>query len=189
MDLAHSANRMVAAGRDDIIPLQASVLRPPFADGAFDVVVSTSTLDHFTTPECIWASLDALCRLLKPSGVLVLTMDNPANPLIRLRGGRMLSALRKIRMVPYHVGPTACAGKLREHLEKSGLTVEMVDHVMHFPRVVGLHAANLTDRLGIGFGQKLLLRTMAVCEHLVPGWLRAVTGHYSAIIARKRQRH
>ncbi len=57
----------------------------PFADGAFDLVVSNSTLDHFRTPADIQTSFAELHRVLAPGGSLILTLDNPSNPVVALQ--------------------------------------------------------------------------------------------------------
>ena len=49
-----------------------------------DVVVSTSTLDHFSSRQEIERSLDELNRVLRPGGTLLITMDNSRNPLYYL---------------------------------------------------------------------------------------------------------
>ena len=62
----------------------ADVRYLPFADGACDVVVSNSTLDHFATREEIVAALREIHRVLRLDGCLLLTLDNLANPVVAL---------------------------------------------------------------------------------------------------------
>ncbi len=57
----------------------------PFPDGAFDRVFSNSTLDHFDSRDDIREALRELARVLHPEGELLLTLDNLANPVVRLR--------------------------------------------------------------------------------------------------------
>ncbi len=52
----------------------------PFKAGSFDLIVSISTLDHLPPPLLAGALAD-LCRVLKPNGCLVLTLDSRHNPL------------------------------------------------------------------------------------------------------------
>jgi SAM-dependent methyltransferase len=63
----------------------ADVRGLPFTDGAFDVVVSNSTLDHFASIDDIQTALVQLHRVTLPGGTLVVTLDNPSNPIIALR--------------------------------------------------------------------------------------------------------
>ncbi len=53
----------------------------PFPLASVDVIVSTSTLDHFEAREPLAASIDELERVLRPGGTLFVTLDNPRNPL------------------------------------------------------------------------------------------------------------
>jgi hypothetical protein len=57
---------------------------------------------------------------------------------------------------------------------------------MHFPRVVGVHVAGLLSRIGLKTPQRLFLATMRAFERMPFCWLRTLTGHYSAIIARRQ---
>ncbi len=51
-----------------------------FQDGAFDLIVSTSTLDHFPRRAEFLRALEELVRVLRPGGRMVLVLDNPLNP-------------------------------------------------------------------------------------------------------------
>jgi len=50
----------------------------------FDTVLSNSTLDHFDGAAQIRVSLAEPARVLRPGGRLLVTLDNPANPLLAL---------------------------------------------------------------------------------------------------------
>jgi 2-polyprenyl-6-hydroxyphenyl methylase/3-demethylubiquinone-9 3-methyltransferase len=52
-----------------------SVLDLPFPDASFDVVFSTEVIEHTTEPR---RAVSELCRVLRPAGVLVLTVPNRA---------------------------------------------------------------------------------------------------------------
>jgi SAM-dependent methyltransferase len=187
IDIAQGATVQASRRSKHVRAVRASVLAAPFSPESFDAVVSTSTLDHFVDPGDIGVALGEVSRVLRPGGVLYLTMDNPTNPLIRIRGGRLLGLLRRMRIVPYYVGVTLSARDLCTLLERCGYVVETVDHVMHFPRIVGVHAAGIVTRLRMRFVGRALLVLMRVWEHMPGRWVRSVTGHYSAIVARKRE--
>ena len=72
----------------------------PFPAGTFDGVLSTSTLDHFEAIDDLHRALGELRRVLRPAGRLVLTLDNPANPLIRLRNALPPDVARTNRTGP-----------------------------------------------------------------------------------------
>src|SRR6202030_1884380 len=74
LDFAPSVLAAATIRHPALLWCAADVRRLPFASGAFDVVVSNSTLDHFDTREEIFASLRGFHRVLRPAGILLLTM-------------------------------------------------------------------------------------------------------------------
>ncbi len=54
----------------------ASILATGYADGIFDCVISRDVLDHISKADAI-AALKELCRITKPGGILVFTLDAP----------------------------------------------------------------------------------------------------------------
>lgn len=59
-----------------------SILRLPFADHSFDVVLSSEVIEHTPDPE---RGVRELCRAVRPGGVLVLTSPNRLwQPVVRL---------------------------------------------------------------------------------------------------------
>ena len=83
MDVAAPTARLALRRRG--VPLVAADVRSlPFHDGAFDLVVSLSTLNHFPTADDISVALREVRRVLAPGGRLALTLDNLSNPYIRL---------------------------------------------------------------------------------------------------------
>lgn len=68
------ANLLREARRKGIERLAAcDVARLPFADGTFDVVVSSECIEHTPSPA---VSVRELARVLRPGGILVLTTPN-----------------------------------------------------------------------------------------------------------------
>jgi len=59
--------------------LTADVRSLPLKDNAFDLILSTSTLDHFENVEDFKKSLKELKRVLKPSGEMVIALNNMCN--------------------------------------------------------------------------------------------------------------
>ncbi|NTW37763.1 MAG: class I SAM-dependent methyltransferase, partial [Syntrophobacteraceae bacterium] len=56
-----------------------------FRSNVFDRVISNSTLDHFSDKKDIFQSLRELQRIMRPGGTLMITLDNPWNPIVFLR--------------------------------------------------------------------------------------------------------
>jgi SAM-dependent methyltransferase len=160
----------------------ADVRSLPFAEASFDVVFSGSTLDHFESAADIHVALGELCRVLRPGGTLILTLDNPANPLIWLRNGPLLGLLRRIGIVPYHVGATLGPRALERAVQAVGLDVVATTAVMHCPRAVAVALAGLMERLSRSWQESFLrhLQTWERLERLPTRWL---TGHYVAVHA------
>jgi demethylmenaquinone methyltransferase / 2-methoxy-6-polyprenyl-1,4-benzoquinol methylase len=76
--LAHGRDRLIDAGRANVICVQADAERLPFADGTFDAVTIGFGLRNVTDK---MAALASMRRTLKPGGqLLVLEFSQPALP-------------------------------------------------------------------------------------------------------------
>jgi SAM-dependent methyltransferase len=160
----------------------ADVRSLPFAEASFDVVFSGSTLDHFESAADIQTALSELRRVLRPGGTLILTLDNPANPLIWLRNGPLLRLLRRIGIVPYQVGATLRPRALERAVQAAGLDVVETTAVMHCPRAIAVAVAGPMERLSRSW-QESFLRQLDTWERLERWPTRWLTGHYVAVHA------
>ena len=160
----------------------ADVRSLPFAEASFDVVFSGSTLDHFESAADIQTALGELRRVLRPGGTLILTLDNPANPLIWLRNGPLLRLLRRIGVVPYEVGATLGPRSLERAVRAAGFDVVEMTAVLHCTRAIAVALAGLMERLSRSWQESFLrhLQTWERLEHWPTRWL---TGHYVAVHA------
>ena len=160
----------------------------PFEDGSIDAVVSNSTLDHFDEAAEIDRSVVELARVLRPGGTLLLTLDNPSNPLVALAKAlprhalnrtwlRWADASARIGLLPYHVGATYGRSRLRTVVEQAGFAVEETTAIVHAPRPI---AVMIGQRLE---GGGRFLRVLAALERLEQTPTRFVTGHFVAIRA------
>lgn len=164
---------------------EADVRRLPFPDGHFDGVFSGSTLDHFDATGSIAEALNEIARVLRPGGRLILTLDNPGNPLISLRNGPLLAVLRRLGIVPYQVGVTLARGPLLEAVQAAGFEVIATRALQHCPRVLAVGLAPIIGWLPRPC-QGVFLRLLAGCEWLDRLPSRWWTAHYIAVLARKR---
>jgi SAM-dependent methyltransferase len=146
-----------------------------FADGSFDVVVSNSTLDHLETIDDIRAALRELERVLAPGGVLVVSLDNPVNPLVAVRNALPFGALNRLGLVPYNVGATCGPGRLRRLLDEAGFVVGELTAIMHVPRVLA----------GLSRRTSPLPRSLIAAERLARAPTRYLTGQFVAARALK----
>ncbi len=140
IDLAHSVLRQSAARLQNVSSdrVQTAAQQLPFCPDSFDAVISLSTLDHFGSTEEISQSLRELRDLTKPGGELLLTLDNAANPVVRLRNGLPFEILRRLSISPYRYGVTLGPTALREALEAAGWRVRTLTPVVHAPRVLSV---------------------------------------------------
>lgn len=157
----------------------------PFASSSFDVVVSNSTLDHFSTSHEIVVGLRELWRVLRAGGQLLLTLDNLANPIITVRNFLPFQLLNWLGLVPYYVGATHGPRSLRRIVQEVGFEVQAVEAIMHCPRVLVVALGRLIEgRLGPA-SQRRFWRGLMAFERLACWPTRFLTGHFIAINAIK----
>jgi SAM-dependent methyltransferase len=171
------------AGLDAVV---ADVRSLPFRDGCFDAVFSGSTLDHFSDVTDIGVALGECARVLRPGGSLVLTLDNPGNPLIWLRNGPLLRVVRRLGIVPYQVGATLHRRGLAKTVRAAGFEIRQMTAVMHCPRVLAVALASPLSSLGHA-ACEAFLRAISSFEALESLPTRWYTGHYLAVHAVRGQ--
>jgi SAM-dependent methyltransferase len=160
--------------RSSVRAVAADVRSLPFASGSFDGVLSTSTLDHFDDVEDIHRSFLELRRVLRRDGRLVLTLDNPTNPLIRIRNGLPSNAQRRSGLVPFPVGRTIGRRQGCATLEAAGFRVLGTAFVLHAPHVIGTRLA------AWGPWEH---RVLPIFDRLGRSRVAPVTGHFVAFDA------
>lgn len=179
LDAARARNPGMGAVTADVRSL-------PFATGAFDAVISISTLDHFDSLDAMREALVELRRVLRDGGGLLVTIDNDAQPIVALRNRLPFGLLNALGLVPYRTGRTCDARTLRRLLASSGFDVRELTHVEHCPRVLVVPVARVVARLAPGRIRSMFLRTLERFERLERWPSRAVTGHYVAAWALRR---
>jgi len=161
-----AATRLVNQG---VSVLAADVRRLPFRTGTLDLILSSSTLDHFEKISELNAALAELARVLQPGGRLIVTLDNPWNPLYWL-----LRAMSRVRVTPFPLGRTLSAPSLARSLKDCGLEVESTGTLLHNPRVLST-IVFLALRRCLGERAdspvRALLRLFATGEKLPTRWL------------------
>lgn len=162
--------------------LAAADLRSlPFRDGAFDFVLSTSSLDHFSSFGELEAALAEIARVLAPGGRLLITFDNLWNPLYHLLRGASRAGL-----LPFPLGLTPSPGALPALLRRHGLETGGTHWLIHNPRGISTLLFLALRRL---FGRhaggpiRLLLGLFALGGRLPT---RRFTACFVAVCARKR---
>jgi SAM-dependent methyltransferase len=99
--------------------------------GSMDAIVSTSTLDHFESRAEFERAIEQLAGTLRPGGVLIITLDNPQNPLY----GLLRWASRR-DWLPFRLGYTTTLSGLARYLEEAGMRVTATATMIHNPRML-----------------------------------------------------
>lgn len=183
-DLALTTARGAVRKPTRMVAAVADVRQLPFSAMAFDIVFSDSTLDHFEAESHIRQALAELGRVLRPGGTLLLTMDNPTNPLVRIRN-RAPAFWMRLGVVPYAVGATCDAGRLGQWLREAGFDAIATETILHVPRVLAVPACRLLSAMGTRRPGRRMLHWLLFCERLRTSPVNGLTGHFVAATARR----
>ena len=125
--LAEMARQKALQRRVHLNLCVADVRRLAFKDNKFDLIISTSTLDHF--PE-IDVALEELYRVLKPKGVIILTLHNKTNLPVYF----MYKLMKLFRKYPFgYAEGTYSLWKSRQLMRSAGFSIEDSSAVIHVP--------------------------------------------------------
>lgn len=185
IDVSGSVLREAARSCASLSCTGSDVRALPFRSGIFDAVVSLSTLDHFPGTGDVVDAVKELHRVLAPGGVLILTLDNLANPVIALRNSLPYRLTHAAGLVPYPVGRTFGPEAARALVEQAGFRVSDLTAVMHAPRVLAIPLMSAFGGKAKGRVDRLLLRSAMRFERLRGLKSRFRTGHFIAIRAEK----
>jgi SAM-dependent methyltransferase len=124
--ILETARRQAPAGAE---LRQANLERLPFADGAFDLVLSTQVIEHVLDPSLAVAEL---ARVLDSGGVLVISTDNARNRITQvLNAPRQLFVtllrLRHHRSAVHSPATPFSPESFRALLEGAGLEVDRLE--------------------------------------------------------------
>lgn len=161
--------------------LAADVRRLPFANQAFQFIISTSTLDHFNDPADLGRSLRELHRVLVASGQLIVTVDNRQNvfdPLLRLA--------HRLGFVPYFIGRSYSIGELVAELKATGFEVTATTAILHNPRLGATALVAIANRLQWGPLTRWVQRRLIAAQRLTGSRWQYRTGSFVAARARRR---
>jgi SAM-dependent methyltransferase len=185
MDVSRVALHAARARHRQLRAAGADTCSLPFADAAFDIVVSNSTLDHLNRYDEVAASVRELHRVLKCDGQLIITLDNAANPAIALRNALPRPWRDRLGVVPYQVGVTLDQHRLVKVLQTSGFHVGAVRFLMHHPSVIAPALLRLIERAAPPALHQRSLDWLDKLERLGEWPTRAHTGHFVAVRATK----
>ncbi len=185
MDIAAESADAAKKQFPEMAAICADVRKLPFSDHCFDLIVSNSTLDHFQSRNEIDQGLRELFRVLGEGGELLISLDNPQNPMVGLRNLLPYRLLNRLNLVPYFVGETYGRRGLAAALEKAGFQVLEIKAIMHCPRVLAVAVAGILQRRASEKSQRRFLAVLQRFEFLASLPTRFFTGHFVAVRVRK----
>lgn len=187
VDLAPSAAYAAMRRYEELNAVPGDVRALPYPDASIDTIISLSTLDHFDDRRDIATALGEFRRVLRPGGTLILTLDNPWNPLVGLRQILPNALLRGLGIVPYDCGVTVSPRRLRRMVREAGLIDVEMTAVLHCPRVFAVAAASVIERwagdLQSGVARSFLSALLAF-EALERWPTCYISGHFTALRVR-----
>jgi SAM-dependent methyltransferase len=160
--------------------LTADVRSLPFCSESIDLFFSNSTLDHFESAGEFRQAVGELARVLSPGGRLIVTLDNPWNPLYH-----PLRWASRLRRAPFSLGYTTSRAGLARVLTDAGLQVLDTGVLIHNPRIVSTLLFLAMRRLMGSYADgpiRLLLRVFSLLGHIPT---RGLTACYVAACAEK----
>jgi SAM-dependent methyltransferase len=177
-----------ACGRRSLTQaLGADVRQLPFPPGTFDLILSTSTLDHFDRRDEIDGALWELQSVLRPDGRLLVTLDNPTNPILRVRQLVYRIAGSIPGVIPFRMGHTLSQPALVTALEQAGFDVVESGYMIHMPRVLALWAGEWAARRGSARTASRLVAVFRWVERAAGALsTRRWTGHFIFADCRRR---
>ena len=145
------AERTTATTPARIHRCSSPILRAlPFASASLARILSGSSLDHFKDKAEIAGALAELERALGPGGCLVVTFDNPHNPIVRLRNGLPFHWLRAIRLVPYFVGAMYDRTDIEREFTALGLRITSISAIAQRAACTGHLGGVAAGAMGTG---------------------------------------
>lgn len=160
--------------------VNCDVRQLPFTGNSLDLIVSDSTLDHFTHTEEIEIALSEFNRILKPGGTLIITMDNKGNltePLFRLWIGLGLAS--------FFIGKTYSVRELHQALAKAGLRVIASTAIIHNPRFFTKVIIAFLRKIGHTRFERSIRRVLAFLDGLENSQTKYLTAQFIAVKAVK----
>ncbi len=158
-----------------------------FKPDSFDQIISNSTLDHFSNKKDITASLKEIWSILKPGGVLIITLDNPSNPVVYLRNSLSYRLLKFFGIIPFYMGVTVSQHELIRILESNGFSVHDSTYIDHSPRIFAIRIGHILEKIGSKKIKICFLRLLRIFELLERLSTRYLTGYFVAVKAVKKQ--
>ncbi len=162
--------------------LCCDVRQLPLQNNSIDLVISDSTLDHFSDEKDIIVALKELYRVMRVGGTLIITMDNK---------GKLGEPLRRLwirlGLAPFFIGKTYSIKELKSALQSIGFVVEETTAIVHQPMFFLKRLARLLHRLSARRFDPLIEKILASQDTLEKRRTKYLTGIYIAAKAVKEE--
>jgi SAM-dependent methyltransferase len=175
--------RMTRPWREASVIAVSDMRHLAFRSCVFDGIFSNSTLDHFADREDLMASLLELRRVMRPGGTLIITLDNPRNPIVFLRNRLPYRLLRFLGLIPFYMGVTLSEPELVRALELSGFRVCESTAIAHAPRIIVILVGRWLERRDLRCFWKWVHELLRMFKPLEGFPTKYVTGYYIAVKA------
>jgi len=157
-----------------------------FRSDSFDRILSNSTLDHFHHKKDLIAGLKELRRIMKPGGTLIISLDNPSNPIVLVRNFLPYKLLKFFGFIPFYMGVTLSGSKLTRALESIGFTIQANTAIVHSPRILAIWIGYVLDKIANKKIKVHFHRLLNTFERLEKLPLKCFSGYFVAVKAIKR---
>jgi SAM-dependent methyltransferase len=160
--------------------LASDARRIALASGCVDLVISTSTLDHFDSEADLCAGLQEVVRVVRPGGMAIVTLDNPHNVLYA-----PLKWASHRNRAPFTLGCTMSAFRLRRTLQDLGMEVLAGDWLIHNPRMISTGIFLVLRRVLRSHADRPIRSLVKLFSMLGKLPTRRFTASFHAVCARK----
>lgn len=118
----------------------SDIRNPAFKDNSFDLIISNSTIDHFADIEL---ALQELYRILKPGGILILTLNNR----LQFAFSFLLWLKRVLRIKDYSYGYSFTLSDIKSRSINIGFYVTDTTYIYFFPPLITFLVAHSNGKL------------------------------------------
>lgn len=187
MDISYNiANKAKAHSKDYNVYFKNCIVSDirgcSFKDESFDLIISNSTIDNLAPCDVSKALLE-LRRILKPEGILILTIDNKNNPLYFLGylAEKLLKTNKYYQSRCYSVGETVSLAK------KNNFIVLEISAIVHIPTPFN-KIALLLEKMGIKTIEKSIGQLVELFSKLGDRRTQFLTGWFLALKLKKNDK-
>lgn len=179
IDISKKITEQAAGKHNDIEPICCDVTNLPFKDRTFDLVISTSTLDHISRWH-VPLALKEIRRVLVDDGNLMLTIDNRNNLLYHL--GMFLG--QKFKILPFYQERCYSCEEMGRLLQNTGFEVKEMDTIFHILPPVDKMLA-LLEKIYPSFEHRLSSSILDIFEEFKDSRFKFLTGRFLAFKVKK----